>query len=200
MPDPTIVPAAGADSLRAEMRAACLRKREALASSARERLGAAICAGLLARFPSAPAPTVGFCWPVRGEPDIRPVVRAWIRAGARAALPVVDRTAKHLDFHRWDPDRNLADGPFGIPVPATTEALRPGCLLVPMVGFDAAGYRLGYGGGYFDRTLAPWEPRPLLIGVAFELSRLDSVLPQAHDVPVDWVATETGVFRAARPA
>jgi 5,10-methenyltetrahydrofolate synthetase len=68
-------------------------------------------------------------------------------------------------------------------------------ILLPLNGFDPAGYRLGYGGGYFDRTLAALSPRPLTIGIGFELNRIASIRPQAHDLALDWIVTENGVFR-----
>ena len=74
--------------------------------------------------------------------------------------------------------------------------LVPDLILLPLNGFDAAGYRLGYGGGYFDRTLAALLPRPLAIGVGFEINRLDSIRPESHDQRLDWIVTEAGAFRA----
>jgi 5,10-methenyltetrahydrofolate synthetase len=71
----------------------------------------------------------------------------------------------------------------------------PQALLIPPVGFDARGFRLGYGGGFYDRTLASLAPRPLAIGVAFELSRVDSIRPQPFDLPMDYVVTERGIFK-----
>lgn len=184
---------------RAALRARCLKAREELAADHIAALGEALCRRLHAHFSAPPAASIGFCWPVRGEADIRPAALDWLARGATLALPRIVSAEKRLDFHVWQPGDAMAAGPFGIPEPAATAPpLRPGCLLLPMVGFDAEGFRLGYGAGYFDRTLADWQPRPLLIGVAFELARLDSVLPQPHDVPMDWIATEAGVFRAAR--
>lgn len=185
-------------STRATLRARCLGAREALAADRLAALSEAVCRKLHAHFPDPPAASIGFCWPVRGEADVRPAALDWAARGAALALPRIVAAKKRLDFHAWRPGDELAAGAFGIPEPVATEPWRPDCLLLPMVGFDAEGFRLGYGGGYFDRTLADWQPRPLLIGVAFELARLDSVLPQPHDVPVDWIATEAGVFRAAR--
>jgi 5-formyltetrahydrofolate cyclo-ligase len=73
--------------------------------------------------------------------------------------------------------------------------LMPDLILLPLNGFDAAGYRLGYGGGYFDRTLAALSPRPLAVGVGFEINRLDSIQPESHDQRLDWIVTEAGAFR-----
>jgi hypothetical protein len=89
----------------------------------------------------------------------------------------------------------LTRGPLGIPYPAASAELAPDAVLLPMVGFDAAGYRLGYGGGYFDRTLAAFARRPLVIGVAHELARLETIYPQPHDAAVDYLVTERGIYR-----
>ena len=86
-------------------------------------------------------------------------------------------------------------GAYGIPVPDNTEPVNIDIVLIPMVGFDQQGYRLGYGSGYYDRTLAISEPCPLVIGIAFEMFRLDSVYPQAHDIPMDFIITETGIYQ-----
>jgi 5,10-methenyltetrahydrofolate synthetase len=136
---------------------------------------------------------VGFCWPYRGEFDPRFAVRRLRENGARAALPRVVARGAPLQFQTWWPGAPLRRGVLGIPVPDGTEPLKPQALLVPPVGFDACGYRLGYGAGYFDRTLAAAAPRPLAIAVAFELARMPTIHPQPHDVPMDFVVTEAGV-------
>ena len=73
--------------------------------------------------------------------------------------------------------------------------MRPDAILMPLNGFDEAGYRLGYGGGYFDRSLAALSPRPQAVGVGFELARVPSIRPQAHDLPMDFIVTESGIFQ-----
>jgi 5-formyltetrahydrofolate cyclo-ligase len=80
-------------------------------------------------------------------------------------------------------------------VPADSPVLTPDLLLVPLVGFDPAGYRLGYGGGYYDRTLAAIQPRPLAIGIGFEQQALATIHPQPHDIPMDYIVTESRVAR-----
>ena len=99
-----------------------------------------------------------------------------------------------LTFRTWLPDTLLMPDRYGIPAPAAGDFLIPQVLLMPVNGFDAAGYRLGYGGGYFDRTLASLCPRPLAVGVGFELSRLESIGPEPHDQRLDAVVTEAGIF------
>jgi len=98
-----------------------------------------------------------------------------------------------LQFREWWPGVGTTKGAFNLPVPNDTEVLTPQALLIPPIGFDLHGYRLGYGGGYFDRTLAAMAPQPLKIGVAFELSRISTIQPQPHDIPMDFIVTEAGV-------
>ncbi len=142
----------------------------------------------------ADARALGFYWPIRSEPDLRGVVANWLESGPHrvAALPVVRGDA--LEFHAWTREALLRAGDFGIPVPAHGRLVQPDALLIPCVGFDARRYRLGYGGGYYDRTLARMVPWPLTVGVAFECGRLDTIEPRPHDMQVDVVITDAGVF------
>jgi 5-formyltetrahydrofolate cyclo-ligase len=95
----------------------------------------------------------------------------------------------------------MARGVWNIPIPAERQVVPPGALLVPLVGFDSRGYRLGYGGGFYDRTLAALSPKPLAIGVGYEFGRLATIHPQPHDIPMDALVTEAGVvhFRDRDP-
>ena len=105
-----------------------------------------------------------------------------------------------LAFRSWTSETPLVPDRYGIPTPNAGAFIRPEALLLPVNAFDAAGYRLGYGGGYFDRTLAAlYSPsqRPLAIGVGYELARVDSIRPEAHDLPLDAIVTEQGVFFSA---
>ncbi len=112
--------------------------------------------------------------------------------GWQACMPVVVAENMPMAFHAWTPQTAMISDRYGIPIPAEPRELLPDVLLVPLVAFDAAGYRLGYGGGYFDRTLAQLSPAPLTIGVGYELGRVDSILPEAHDIPLDRIVTEAG--------
>ena len=146
-------------------------------------------------FPALAGCVVGFCWPYKGEFDARFAVRYWRDHGATAALPEVVAKGQPLRFRQWWPGAPTAPGVYDIPVPAGTAIVTPDVAVVPMNGFDGRGYRLGYGGAYFDRTLAALDPRPLAIGVTFELARLESIFPQPHDIPMDFVVTEAGIYR-----
>jgi len=182
---------------RAALRAQALAAREAAPATTRAEWEAAIARHLDDLFARLPAfATLAFCWPYRAEADVRPWVTRWLAADASrvAALPVVVERAAPLVFRRWQPGMELARDRYGIPYPERGEGVAPEVVLVPLNAFDARGYRLGYGGGYFDRTLA--VSTPLTVGVGFELGRVADVLPQPHDRALDWLVTEAGVFAA----
>jgi len=147
-------------------------------------------------FPRLAQGVVAFCWPIRNEYDARHLLRHLREQGATAALPVVLAPDTPLIFREWHPGVEMALGKLDIPYPKAGAELLPDTVLLPMNGFDRAGYRLGYGGGFFDRTLAALkDPRPTVIGVGFELGAIDTIRPQPWDIPMDYVVTERGVYR-----
>jgi len=186
---------------RCALRKALIGRRCGLSAEDCVRFSSRICTLLQAAFPEFSGMRVAFCWPFKQEPDLRPLVESWLRAGKKgftALLPVVIDEHRALAFRAWSPGTVMLADRYGIPVPATGEFLIPEVVLIPVNGFDAAGYRIGYGGGYFDRTLASVSPRPLAVGVGFELARLDSICPEPHDQRLDVMVTEAGVFRPSR--
>lgn len=146
-------------------------------------------------FPGLAKSVVALCWPIRNEYDARHLARRLRERGARTLLPAVVAPRSPLVFREWHPGVKLAVGGLDIPYPVDSAELMPDVVLLPMNGWDQAGYRLGYGAGFFDRTLASLEKKPITIGVTFELARLDTIHPQPWDVPVDYVVTERGVYR-----
>jgi 5,10-methenyltetrahydrofolate synthetase len=146
-------------------------------------------------FPGLARARLAFCWPIKGEYDARHLARTLRERGALTALPVVVAPKTPLVFREWHPGVELARGPLDIPYPVNSQQLTPDAVLLPMNGWDAQGYRLGYGGGFFDRTLAALAKKPLAIGVSYELSKMPSIRPQSWDVPMDYVVTERGVYR-----
>ena len=133
-------------------------------------------------------------WPIKGELDLRPWMETLHARGAVLALPMVETPRAPLTFRRWEPSMKMERGHWGIPVPPkASRSLTPEICLAPLVGWDSAGYRLGYGGGYFDRTLASLSPKPLVIGVGLQVARLDTIAPQPHDVPMSMIVTEAGL-------
>jgi 5-formyltetrahydrofolate cyclo-ligase len=139
---------------------------------------------------------IGFYWPFRGEYDPRCLMRSLHDRGVQLALPAVAERGRPLVFREWWPSTRMVPGVWNIPVPAEGDALLPDVIVAPLVGFDAHGYRLGYGGGYYDRTLAALPGKPLAIGVGFELCRLETIHPQPHDIPMDLAITERQVISA----
>jgi 5,10-methenyltetrahydrofolate synthetase len=175
-----------------------LAERDALDSATLERLRKAIDAHVERAFPGLAGHLVAFCWPVRNEYDARFLMRRVRENGGRTALPVVVAPRHPLEFRLWKPGDALAEGALGIPYPVATQAVVPEFALVPVNGFDASGYRLGYGGGFFDRTLAALAAQgrmPVAIGVGYEIARMQTIHPQEYDVPMDFVVTESGVFQ-----
>jgi len=178
---------------RRDARRCLLAARRGLPEADRQRRNDAVDAALRDGFARIGGTALAFCWPFAGEPDPRFAVRRWRRAGSRAALPVVAGPRRPLIFRAWWPGVAMARGVYGIPYPTETEAVAPAAVIVPVVGFDAAGYRLGYGGGYFDRTLAALEPKPITIALGYEVARMRTIHPQPHDVPMDFVVTEAAI-------
>lgn len=132
---------------------------------------------------------IGFYWPIKGEFDLRGPVTALLEQGWQAALPVVVEKDAPLVFCHWQPDTKLVPGIWNIPVPEEPMIVTPTVLLVPLVGFDKGNYRLGHGGGYYDRTLAGFHKRPLTIGIGLESCRLATIYPQWHDIAMDKIVT-----------
>ncbi len=172
-------------------------ERDRLSVADRQAAGAALCRHLAAlisgRFGGARGRVISAYWPIKGEPDLRPLMADLHRQGVLVALPLVEVKAAPLVFRRWTPDTRMVRGDWNIPVPPPeAEAVTPEIALAPLVGWTDEGYRLGYGGGYFDRTLAALSPRPFTIGVGFQTARLATIYPQPHDIRLDLIVTDAG--------
>jgi 5-formyltetrahydrofolate cyclo-ligase len=168
--------------------------RNALPAAFRQTADSTIRTHLATFLSLRPPGIIGFCWPIRGEVDCRPLIGQLLKIGWHAVMPVVVTPASAMQFRPWSPTVPMAQDPYGIPVPvpASGSSPLPNVLLLPLVAFDAAGFRLGYGGGYFDRTLAACQPRPLSIGVGYALSAVATIHPEAHDIALDAHVTEQG--------
>jgi 5-formyltetrahydrofolate cyclo-ligase len=146
-------------------------KRRALPRGDKETVRQKVYDLMREQFPELRFACLGFYWPFQGEIE---------------------------EFWSWRPRITLTRGVWNIPVPSNRNPVQPTVLLVPLLGFDAAGYRLGHGGGYYDRTLATVAQKPLTIGIGYELGRLQTIYPQPHDIPMDAIVTESGVLRFRR--
>ncbi len=175
----------------------------------------------------SPHEVIGAYWPIKGEFDPLPALYRWQedavlspefqenttlsqagrtqlatesianRSPRKIGLPVVDKLLRTLTFHAWYPGCPMEEDAYGIPKPKDTEVIVPTLLFVPCVGYGPGGFRLGYGGGFYDRTLALLEPRPVTVGLGYSHGWLPDLLPEPHDVPLDVLLNDQGVVWAA---
>ncbi|MDW5444221.1 5-formyltetrahydrofolate cyclo-ligase [Polaromonas sp. SM01] len=166
---------------------------------------------------------IGAYWPIKGEFDPLPALYRWqedamlgesfepktplvpdgsvqiatesiaSRSPRKIGLPVVDKVHKTLTFHAWYPGCPMEEDAYGIPKPKDTEVIVPTLLFVPCVGYGPGGYRLGYGGGFYDRTLATLQPQPFTVGLGYSHGWLPELAPEPHDVPLDTLLNDEGV-------
>jgi 5-formyltetrahydrofolate cyclo-ligase len=198
LPRPAKPDASAVQAFRRAKRIELLERRSKLGLHERERHAESLTARLLAAFDLPAYAVLGFYWPIRGELDLRGVAHRHVDAGGIAALPAVVEKNAPVEFWQWKPGDPMRRGFWNIPVPAERRVVTPNALLIPLVGYDAAGYRLGYGGGYYDRTLAAAAPLPLCIGVGYDDAEVATIEPQPHDVPMHAIVTERRVLRFER--
>ena len=148
-----------------------------------------------------PDAVIGAYWPIKGEFDPLPALHRWKEDGElidqpqprRIGLPVVNREHKTMSFHAWYPGCPMEEDAYGIPKPKDTELIVPTLLFVPCVGYGPGGYRLGYGGGFYDRMLASLSPRPFTVGLGYGPGFVDDLEPELHDMPLDAILNDHGV-------
>lgn len=190
-PEPDPVQARDVARWRRAERTRLLGLRRALSPDDRRLKTAALADRLLAYVESMEIRSLGGFWPIRGEPDVRPLLSVLADRGIRTALPVVTEPATPLEFRQWVPGDPVERGFWDIPVPAAgSMVINPEMLIAPLVGFDRSGFRLGYGGGYFDRTMAVMQPRPAVIGIGFDFAEVPTIYPQPHDIPMSVIVTD----------
>lgn len=176
------------------LRRALLADRQAIASEVRTEWDTAIGNQVLAWWNASRVRTLGIYWPVRGEPDLRKIYIELAMHGVRLALPVVVDRATPLRFSGWKPGDELTKDAMGVFVPAVHgPPLQPDALLVPCVGFNTKNIRLGYGGGFYDRTLATL-PGTQAIGIAYGFGLVEFE-GDAHDIALDRIITERPSLR-----
>lgn len=192
---PDALPEAGASgtdhrqAAKAALRKALKQARRVLDPAVKVQRDARIGAQVMAWWRLRQVATVGVYWPLAGEPDLRAAYAELHGAGVRLALPVVMERDAPLAFSAWTPGEAMIADAMGVQVPATLRFIeRPPALLIPCLGFSAEGYRLGYGGGYYDRTLET-APRPYTLGIAYS-DQLAQFSHAPHDVPLDAIVTE----------
>jgi len=173
-------------------RARLIDSRMSLPAESRQRLSERIAVRLRDAIGDVSGQVVSAYWPFRGEPDLRVLMEILVADGARTALPVVVTPKRPLVFREWKSGDPLEKGIWNIPVPSEGTDVRPDIVIAPVVGFDSGRYRLGYGGGFYDRTIAALPDRPRLLGVGFAIARVPTIFPQAHDIPMDVIVTEDG--------
>jgi len=181
---------------KADLRAAALAKRDALTDKQRAAAARAVAERGLP-FEIRRGTIVSGYAPIRGEFDPVPLMRNLAAQGAQLALPAIVARGKSLAFRAWSLNDKLLLGPLGIlePSPAAAEMI-PDIMLVPLAAFDRLGHRIGYGGGYYDHTLAHLRKVNALaaIGLGFAAQEIEAVPALSHDVALDYVLTETAVF------
>lgn len=157
-----------------------------------------------------PDEVIGAYWPIKGEFDPLPALFRWQEAGMEAdalaasrrrkiGLPVINKATRTMTFHRWYPGCPMEEDAYGIPKPKDTEIVEPTLLFVPCLGYGPGGYRLGYGGGFYDRTLNELKPRPFTVGLSYSIGFLPDLEPEPHDIPLDAVLNDHGVAWPLEP-
>jgi 5-formyltetrahydrofolate cyclo-ligase len=168
--------------------------RAALSQEAREDAAKAVAGFFFDQVSFSPDDVIAGYWRIRDELDCQPILVRLMDAGQKVVLPVVDGPDLPLDLRVWEADAPLYEAGFGTLAPSDlAPRAEPDIVLMPLLGFDSAGTRLGYGGGYYDRTLASMIKKPLLIGLAYSAQELAHIPREDHDVPLDAVVTELGV-------
>jgi 5-formyltetrahydrofolate cyclo-ligase len=188
-----------ADADRTAVREGLLAARRPLSDPGRRAENDALLERLDALLGDVAGLAIAIYWPIRGEPSLATLPQRWVARGARTALPVVDAPRTPLRFVAWRPGEPTRPGAWKIPRPAADLALRPDVVVVPCVGFTVEGHRLGYGGGFYDRSLAVLDadgaPAPRAIGVAWDEALLDAFDPLPTDRPLDAVVTPSATYR-----
>ena len=183
-------------SWRVRTRALLVKERLSRDEALHRQLGRQATARLLGHVELRRYPVLGVYSPMRGEIDVQEVAQQHLAQGGSLALPVVVEKSCPVEFWRWRPGMPMSRGLWNIAIPAQRECVVPDALIVPLLGFDAGLFRLGYGGGYYDRTLAQTSPRPYCIGLGFQSGKLPTIYPQEHDIPMNRIVTDEHLYPA----
>ncbi|MCF4099670.1 5-formyltetrahydrofolate cyclo-ligase [Maritalea mediterranea] len=196
MTDTTLEQQDAIDAVKAQMRKEAHARRASLSDTYRKEAAKAAAETFIAAVPVPYAQTISIYWAIRDELDCTPLLTHFMDDGHRVCLPVVMGRDLPLEMRLWAPTDPLVPNGFNtMAPPAGAETVVPDIVVTPLLGFDGTGTRLGYGGGYYDRSLASWPQKPLLVGYAFGVQEFDHLPRDTHDVPLDMVVTENGVRR-----
>jgi 5-formyltetrahydrofolate cyclo-ligase len=188
MTDPQI------ETTKAALRAAAHKKRAAFHHSQRSEASRLASQHFFESVPLKAGEIVAGYWAIRDELDLKAVISRLMDSGQPVCLPVVLGDEQPLELRLWQDGAPLYEAGFGTLAPEEgAPRVEPDVILMPLLGFDTSGTRLGYGGGYYDRTLAAMSKRPRLVGFAFALQEVDHIPREPHDVPLDAIVTELGV-------
>jgi 5-formyltetrahydrofolate cyclo-ligase len=184
----------GLEAAKAALRRQAHARREALSPDFRAEASRKVAAHFFDGVAFGPDDAVAGYWRIRDELDCQPILIRLMDGGQTVVLPVVLGDDRPLDMRVWEADAPLYEAGFGTLAPSDLAPRRdPDVVLMPLLGFDASGTRLGYGGGYYDRTLATLSNKPILVGLAYAAQEFDHIPREIHDVPLDAVVTEDGV-------
>jgi 5-formyltetrahydrofolate cyclo-ligase len=187
-------PPEGVPAWRKARREALIAERLALPADTRSAYSQAIADALDLLLGDIAGKAVSLYWPFRGEPDLRGWMERATTRGAICLLPIVVAKGRPLIFKSWKQGEKLDRGIWNIPIPAEGREMLPDIVISPLVGFDPQRYRLGYGGGFFDRTLAAHPGKPLVVGVGYSSQHIPTIHPQWHDIPMHAIITERGLW------
>jgi 5-formyltetrahydrofolate cyclo-ligase len=184
----------GIEAEKALLRRTARSRREALSPEFRAEASKSISFQFFDKVAFGPEDAIAGYWRIRDEVDCQPILVRLMDSAQTVILPVVTGAAEPLQFRIWGADAPLYEAGFGTLAPSDlAPRAEPDLILMPLLGYDRTGTRLGYGGGYYDRTLAAMTKRPMLVGLAFSAQALDHIPREAHDIPLDAVVTESGV-------
>jgi len=182
------------EAVKADLRKDAHAARAALSEEVRAEAAKAVAAHFFESIAYAPEDVIAGYWRIRDELDCQPILIRLMDSGQKVVLPVVEGNDAPLDLRVWEADSPLYEAGFGTLAPSDLAPRAvPDVVLMPLLGFDSQGTRLGYGGGYYDRTLAVLPKRPMLVGLAFAAQELPHIPREPHDVPLDAIITENGV-------
>jgi 5,10-methenyltetrahydrofolate synthetase len=183
---------------RRELRARLIEARLGISAEEHKRSSRAIENRIEGILGVLPPQTISAYWPFKAEVDLRPLMERLQARGWITALPSVVRRRSPLEFLQWTTGMEMDLGPYDIPVPRNRTIVRPNVVIAPLVAFDRHNYRLGYGSGFFDITLAALQPPPLTIGAGFEITSVETIHPLPTDIPLSLIVTEAGVWKPGR--